>query len=53
MQAQIGTEQTQTDPISDRNRWIALYVLCVGMLMIVLDITVVNVALPSIKSDLG
>lgn len=53
MQAQIGTEQTQTDPISDRSRWIALYVLCVGMLMIVLDITVVNVALPSIKSDLG
>jgi len=38
---------------SDRSRWIALYVLCVGMLMIVLDITVVNVALPSIKADLG
>src|SRR5438445_4563027 len=37
----------------DRNRWIALYVLCVGMLMIVLDVTVVNVALPSIQSDLG
>ena len=33
---------------SDRSRWIALYVLCVGMLMIVLDATVVNVALPSI-----
>src|SRR5690349_23591967 len=38
---------------TDRSRWIALYVLCVGMLMIVLDITVVNVALPSIKTDLG
>src|SRR5262245_55025667 len=38
---------------SDRQRWIALYVLCAGMLMIVLDITVVNVALPSIKDDLG
>src|SRR5438445_791063 len=37
----------------DRNRWIALYVLCAGMLMIVLDVTVVNVALPSIRSDLG
>ena len=37
----------------DRNRWIALYVLCLGMLMIVLDITVVNVALPSIQEDLG
>ncbi len=39
--------------MTDRNRWIALYVLCVGMLMIVLDATVVNVALPSIQSDLG
>src|SRR2546421_8266915 len=38
---------------SDRSRWIALYVLCVGMLMIVLDVTVVNVALPSIQDDLG
>src|SRR3954467_2019143 len=37
---------------TDRNRWIALYVLCVGMLMIVLDVTVVNVALPSIQDDL-
>jgi EmrB/QacA subfamily drug resistance transporter len=49
-QAQGGTQE---QPMSDRSRWIALYVLCVGMLMIVLDITVVNVALPSIKSDLG
>ncbi len=37
----------------ERNRWIALYVLCVGMLMIVLDATVVNVALPAIQDDLG
>ena len=36
-----------------RNRWIALYVLCTGMLMIVLDVTVVNVALPTIQDDLG
>src|ERR671929_1566262 len=36
-----------------QNRWTALYVLCVGMLMIVLDATVVNVALPSIQRDLG
>jgi len=35
-----------------RSRWIALYVLCVGMLMIVLDVTVVNVALPSIQDNL-
>src|SRR6266496_2079848 len=39
--------------LTDRNRWIALYVLCAGVLMIVLDVTVVNVALPSIQSDLG
>jgi EmrB/QacA subfamily drug resistance transporter len=38
---------------TDRQRWLALYVLCTGMLMIVLDITVVNVALPSIQDDLG
>src|SRR4029079_9411207 len=38
---------------NERNRWIALIVLCVGMLMIVLDATVVNVALPSIQDDLG
>jgi len=34
-------------------RWISLIVLCIGMLMIVLDGTVVNVALPSIQSNLG
>jgi EmrB/QacA subfamily drug resistance transporter len=38
---------------NDRSRWIALVVLCVGMLMIVLDQTIVNVALPSIQGDLG
>jgi EmrB/QacA subfamily drug resistance transporter len=42
-----------TENMTERNRWIALYVLCVGMLMIVLDVTVVNVALPSIQDDLG
>jgi EmrB/QacA subfamily drug resistance transporter len=45
---------TATTPAADdRSRWIALVVLCVGMLMIVLDVTVVNVALPSIQEDLG
>jgi MFS family permease len=33
-------------------RWRALYVLCLGVLMIVLDTTIVNVALPSIREDL-
>jgi EmrB/QacA subfamily drug resistance transporter len=35
-----------------RKRWWALYVLCSGVLMIVLDTTIVNVALPSIREDL-
>jgi MFS family permease len=34
-------------------RWLALYVLCLGDLMIVLDTNIVNVALPSIQADLG
>jgi EmrB/QacA subfamily drug resistance transporter len=37
---------------NDRARWLALYVLCAGMLMIVLDATIVNVALPTIQDDL-
>ena len=41
----MTTENTDT-------RWAALYVLCAGVLMIVLDATIVNVALPSIQSDL-
>ena len=36
-----------------RTRWLALLVLCLGDLMIVLDTTIVNVALPSIREDLG
>jgi EmrB/QacA subfamily drug resistance transporter len=39
--------------MSDRRKWLALYVLCTGMLMIVVDGTIVNVALPSIQDDLG
>ena len=38
---------------ADRKRWLALMVLCLGVLMIVLDTTIVNVALPSIRTDLG
>jgi EmrB/QacA subfamily drug resistance transporter len=37
----------------ERRRWLALYVLCAGMLMIVLDATIVNVALPTIQDSLG
>ena len=45
-----------TQPVSqareDRRRWVALVVLCAGFLMIILDQTIVNVALPSIQTDL-
>jgi EmrB/QacA subfamily drug resistance transporter len=43
---------TVTRQMTDRERWIALVVLCAGFLMIILDQTIVNVALPSIQSDL-
>src|SRR5881409_3432605 len=46
-----GMTKRQTD--QNRRRWLALYVLCAGVLMDVLDATIVNVALPSIKHDLG
>jgi EmrB/QacA subfamily drug resistance transporter len=39
--------------MDSRRRWLALLVLCLGDLMIVLDTTIVNVALPSIREDLG
>ena len=39
--------------MDSRTRWLALIVLCLGSLMIVLDTTIVNVALPSIRDDLG
>ena len=42
-----------TAPLDSRTRWLALIVLCMGDLMIVLDTTIVNVALPSIREDLG
>src|SRR6188472_3979370 len=45
-----------TKPMSNldsRTRWLALYVLCLATLMIVLDVSIVGVALPSIKDDLG
>src|SRR3954447_1546984 len=48
----VTADTTSATPATDR-RWRALIVLCVGTLMIVLDGTVVNVALPSIQTDLG
>ena len=45
------SDVTTSPPV--RSRWLALVVLCAGMLMIILDGTIVNVALPAIQDDLG
>src|SRR5919109_441365 len=44
---------SMSETTDSRTRWLALYVLCLATLMIVLDATIVNVALPSIREDLG
>ena len=49
----VGGMALQASSTADGRRWLALVVLCAGMLMIILDQTIVNVALPSIQSDLG
>jgi EmrB/QacA subfamily drug resistance transporter len=46
-------DESESDGAGEGSRWLALYVLCAGVLMIVLDVTVVNVALPTIQDDLG
>src|SRR6476661_5381790 len=46
-------EEAMTETTDSRTSWLALYVLCLASLMIVLDVTIVGVALPSIKDDLG
>ena len=45
--------ETETEQQTYRQKMLALYVLCTGFLMIILDGTIVNVALPSIQDDLG
>ena len=45
--------QVSVGPAADRRKWLALALLCVVQFMVVLDIAIVNVALPSIKVDLG
>src|SRR5437660_4932436 len=49
---EIANTEGRQAPTTDRSRWIALVVLCAGALMIILDMTIVNVALPSIQHDL-
>src|SRR5213592_4374246 len=44
---------SRPSPVAGHSRWLTLVVRCAGMLMIVLDATIVNVALPSIRRDLG
>ena len=39
--------------MSDRQRTLTLVVMCVGMFLVLLDVTVVNVALPRLRADLG
>src|SRR5437762_9566017 len=46
-------EEGMSQTTDNRTRWLALYVLCLASLMIVLDVTIVGVALPSIREDLG
>src|SRR3954453_1181638 len=50
---ELTANETSETTIEGRKRWFALVVLCMGSLMIVLDTTIVNVALPSIREDLG
>src|SRR6266704_4972112 len=46
-------ETAMTERMTDKSRWLALIIVCLGYLMIVLDVTIVGVALPSIREDLG
>jgi EmrB/QacA subfamily drug resistance transporter len=46
-------QSKEQDVLTERRRWLAFWILCLGELMVVLDSTVVNVALPSIREDLG
>ena len=50
---QPSAQAQGADTTASKSRWLALYVLCLGDLMIVLDQSIVNVALPSIRTDLG
>ncbi len=46
----VAEEHLHTHSVPRDERWVALYVMCVGMLMVVLDVILVSVALPSIRT---
>jgi hypothetical protein len=46
----VAEEHLHTHSVPREERWVALYVMCVGMLMVVLDVILVSVALPSIRT---
>jgi EmrB/QacA subfamily drug resistance transporter len=53
MTTKFKEANSMSETTDTRTRWLALYVLCLASLMIVLDVTIVGVALPSIRADLG
>src|SRR4051794_29835107 len=53
MTSEMQVTTTGAAAAPDRRRWLALALLCVVQFMVVLDVAIVNVALPSIKVDLG
>jgi len=53
MDSTNAVDSKTTHGTHERRRWFALGVLCLGVLMIVLDVTIVNVALPTIRESLG
>jgi len=48
-----GVVQTGTSSVPDPKRWLALAVIAIAQLMVVLDASIVNIALPSAQTDLG
>jgi len=46
-------EPIEPPPSGETNRWLVLVIVCLAQFMVILDATIVNVALPSIQSDLG
>src|SRR5215217_2829011 len=54
MEVVMSHDVQETEPLIARDRrWIALAVLCTAQFMLILDITVVNVALPDLAADLA